>query len=625
MGPIKLVAIIGLIVIAATVGARGEDDAQGAAPDKDTDTVNLSHDLVRLGIASRNLPPDSPASDARPLLQAALLYVQSHPVRRLTVDRGTYYFLTPQNPQAYLSIRALSDLTMDLADSTVYFAGAYLQGFAIVDCQRVTLTRFHADFLDPPYTHVRLTAVDTLARSLDYTRLLHWPDPVTFNAITVPNEAIRPPVLWAMVFRNGAIVPGTSRMHVAQPIADGVLALTQDNTPWTQSATLATLRPGDTVVVAVRGGLPTVSVVSGDSIAISDATIHGSSGIAVLFQGSSHSTAERVQVVPRPDSGLIAANADGIHFTSSGPGNSIRHSFVTRTMDDALAIDSIDIATVVSQIGARQLNVTRTAFLRFPNGTAVNFIDPLTGAELSGATIVFQDPPDQATRPFGGPVSLTFDRDLPTLAPGFGMAQAAAAARGAGSSIADNVVRDIPFGRGVWIGGAEGVTIARNDIGHTSNGGIAVAQNTSPAASPVPPAHAIRIEDNVLRGSLAPAASGSGTAIAVGAILVETTTTKATFSPQPVNTDISIERNRIVDSGRSGIWVGDLDGGTIRGNVIRGWDEHPELPLFGVNAQTRAQLLQDFTQALVIHNSQHVRADDNVTIADPDHADGPER
>jgi hypothetical protein len=338
-------------------------------------TINLSHDLVRLGIASSNVRPDSPTIDARPLFQAALEYARSHPIDLITVDRGAYYFLTSQDSQAYLHLAALSGLTIDLADSTVYLAGAFVRGFELVNCVNVTLTRFRTDYVNPPYTHVRLTYVDPARRSLAYAKLPGWADPVTFNGLTTPFATTGPLELWAVVFRDGDIVPGTSRMHVVQPIANGVVELVQDNTPWTQSATLSTLNPGDTIVVTVRGGFGPVTVVGGDSVTISDATIQGSSAIAVLFISSRHSIADRVRVMPRPNSGLIASNADGIHFPSSGPDNHIRHSFVTRTLDDALAIDSRDIGTVVSQTGPRQVTVDRTNFLRFPDGTQVTFVD----------------------------------------------------------------------------------------------------------------------------------------------------------------------------------------------------------------------------------------------------------
>jgi hypothetical protein len=553
-------------------------------------------------------------TDARPLFQAALAYAKSHSVRLITLDHGAYYFLTPQTMEIYLQLFMLSNLTVDLADSTIFFAHPLLRGFVISNCTNVTLTRFSTKFLNQPYTHVRLTSVDPLRRSLSYATLPGWPDPVTFNGLTPPDPNTGPLVLWAMVFRNGDIVPATSRMHVAQPIVDGVLDLVQDNTPWTQSATLSTFNPGDTVVVTTRGGSGPVTTVDSDQVTISDVTIHGSSSIAVIFISSSHSVADRVRVTPRQYDGqsdLIASNADGIHFSSTGPDNHIRHSFVTRTMDDALAIESRDLATVLSQTGSRQLTVERTAFLRFPDGTPVTFIDPVTSVELSNAIVVAQTPADTTPPVFNGQVTLTFDRDLPTLDAGTGMGAADGPARGAGSSIEDNVVEGVPFGRGVWIGGADGVSVARNRIGHTSNGGIAVTSST--INFPTPPSHDIAIHDNLVRGSLGPAASGSGTQIAIGAIMVAPANNKGQFSASTPETNISVEHNRIVNSGRSGIWMDGINGVSITDNTILGWDRHPELPFFGVNTQTQVELQQDFKQPLVVHNSEAVETSGNVT------------
>jgi hypothetical protein len=573
-----------------------------------TSTLNLSRDLVQLGIASRNLPPDDPSVDARPLFEAAVQYVRTHPVERLTVDRGTYYFLTPQDAQTYLRFPSLSDLTVDLAGSKIFFAGAFLQGFTLANCDHVTLKNFDIDFLEPPYTQVQLMSVDPTARTLAYSALPNWRDPATFDNGSVPGESSTSLVLWAAAFRDGEIVPGTSRMQVAQPITSGRLNLVQDNTPWTQSATLATLEPGDTLVVTERGGQPPVLAFGGDSITISDGIVRGSSVIAVILNGVSHSTVDRVRVVPRQGA-LISANADGIHFVDAGSDNHIRHSFVTRTLDDALAIDELDPAMVVRQTGPRQINVTRRFFARFADGSRVDFVDPVSDREIPGATIIAQVPPDSGSPVFNGPVALTFDRDLPALGPGFGMVRADPEARGTGSSIEDNTVAEVSFGRGIWIAGSTGVTIARNRIGHSSNGGIVVAQNTT--SYPVPPARDIVVEDNLVDGSLGPMASGTGTQIAVGAIIVEATTSTGRFSPASANANISIVRNRVANSGRSGLWVGELDGGDIRDNVIARWDQHPELPLFGVDAQTRAQLLQDFAQPLVIHNSQNIDVRDN--------------
>ena len=287
------------------------------ATDAQAGAINMSHDLVRLGIASQNLAPNSPSLDARPLFQATLQYVQSHStITLVTLDRGAYYFHTPQKhitPKSptgyYLSLPSLANLTIDLTGSTIYFAHAFLHGFYLEDCQNVTLTNFKTDFLKPPYTYVQLEGIDPTARTLTYKKLPRWPDPKNFKA---PAEA--DVVLWAVAFRNGDIVPGTSRMNVAQPITSPVLSL---NTPlntahWTQSATLATLQPGDIIAVTQRGGGQPVRTYGGDSLRISHATIYGGSTMGVLFMMVSNSTAENVQVIPQTHLRQLQKNSFGL-------------------------------------------------------------------------------------------------------------------------------------------------------------------------------------------------------------------------------------------------------------------------------------------------------------------------
>src|ERR1700722_1583988 len=78
-----------------------EGSSKGTDHDERQSTLNLSRDLVRLGIASQNLVPDNPNLDARPLFQAALKYVAQHHTSILTVDHGSYYFLTSENAETY--------------------------------------------------------------------------------------------------------------------------------------------------------------------------------------------------------------------------------------------------------------------------------------------------------------------------------------------------------------------------------------------------------------------------------------------------------------------------------------------------------------------------------------------
>jgi hypothetical protein len=103
------------------------------------------------GIASQNLVPNNPSLDARPLFQAALQYVQSHSIQPLTLDSGSYYFLTYQQSNAILIFPNMSNLTIDLAGSTLYLPGPLLSGGLFVYySSQLTLQNFQIDYLNPP-------------------------------------------------------------------------------------------------------------------------------------------------------------------------------------------------------------------------------------------------------------------------------------------------------------------------------------------------------------------------------------------------------------------------------------------------------------------------------------------
>ena len=574
--------------------------------------LNMSHDLVALGIANQNLTPNNPALDARPLIQAAVDYVSSHSIQVLTLDKGAYYLLSAQQGNAVVIFGGLSNVTVDFAGSTFYFLGPLLQnGIVVYQCSSFTLTNFQTDFINPPYTHVRLTSVDVQNRLLAYETLSGWPDPSYFNNPPLPSGGWTIEGIWAAVFRNGAIVPGTTRMLVSRPITGNTLTLVQDGTPWTQSSTLATLQAGDTVVVTARGGGPPILVWEGDGITLSNITVYGSPTWAVNLQATSNTTVDGVRVMPRLGTGLIGSNADGIHFASVRLNNHIRNSYVTRTLDDAFVLDNQNAGIVVNQSGLRQLTVTRGGFLRFPNGTPVNFVDPVTTIESAGATIINQDPPDSNSPVFNGQVILTFDQDLPTLQAGVGMVYASAAMRGQGSTVEDNTAEDIYAGHGVWINGTIGVVVRRNVVRRTSVGGIGVSQDT--LANLSPPAHDVLIESNALESNLGPMAAGLGYQGNNAAIVVASTNNQAfSFATEPSNTNISILNNYIADSGMSGIWIGELNGGLIQNNRIIRWDRHPELPLW-IPPQYAAQAEEDRHVPIVIRYSSAVTNQNNTT------------
>jgi hypothetical protein len=571
-------------------------------------TLNLSHDLVPLGIASQNMTPDTPSLDAQPLFVAALTYVQNNPVQLLTADPGAYYFLTPLtvNPGVYVYFPTLSDLIIDFQGSTLYFKDGMKRGFDIENCQRLTLKNFTIDYLAPAYTQVQLTAIDPVQRTFTYTVMPGWADPKTFT-----DTGFGTPELLAVFFRNGALIPGTGLTIMSYPISGNTLSIEPSDTPpWTQTDVLSTLRPGDIVAVADDIGADPLDVVKCDSMLFTNIEIHGGIGAINLFDVS-NSTLDRIRVTPRPGA-LLGSASGGLMFFDPLQNNHIRNSYVTRTLDDALGMGSDPPATVVSQPGPRQLVVQRGGSDHIPNGTPVNFVPMGTALELNGGIVIAQDPPDSPDDVVDQvQTTLTFDRDLPSLSPGDQVFFASPELRGAGSTIEDNIVESIPYGRGVYIGGVENVVVQRNVIRGTSNAGIDVSEVSLLGGGGGAPSHGVIIQNNSVENVLGPQAAGSGgTGVSAAAIMVSSQDEYFDFVSQPANSNVSILNNYIAGSGRAGIWIGELNYGDVNNNVIVRWNQHPELQVFG-----DSPFPQDFAQPLVTRFSQNVNTSNNVMQA----------
>jgi parallel beta-helix repeat protein len=571
-----------------------------------TTQINLSHDLIRLGIAKQNLTPNTPTQDARPLFQAALKYAGKNQTQLITADQGAYYFLTPQYADRYLEIDNFNNLTIDLQGSDLYLANSFLMWFVAIDSNHITLTDFTLDIQNLPFTQVQLTGVS--GRNLTYTTLPNWPSPTAFNSAKLSDGT--QPDLFAMVFRNGSLIPQTNRLPINWPLSGNTLKVTAQDSPWTQPAVLQNYQPGDMVVLTARGGDAPILIEGGDSNVVAHVDVYSSSSFGIHFDTTSNSRVVGARVLPRPGTDrLISTNADGIHFSFTLAGNRVLSCYVGRTMDDGIAMNSPFLAIVNQQNSQQQIQVTRNFLAIFPNGLNVQFVSTTTGQIVSSAHIASQDPP-YADPPAGaGPVTLTLDRNLGTLPSGYGMIYGDTANRGAGSTIEGNTIEDVLAARGIYLGGVAGVTVQRNTIRRTNCGAIVAHEDLS--SYPVGPVQDIQILSNTIQNAIGPAAVGTGAVAAIGSVFV--LTTDSNFNPvtSTPNSNVTIANNTILDSGRDGIWVGNTSSGSVQGNQVIGYYEHPELAVWGINSQFQAQLLQDFKQAIVIRGSPGVTLGSN--------------
>jgi hypothetical protein len=589
MAPTKLLSVVLGLSLALSCSACA------AVP-----SINMSRDLVGLGIAKRNLAPNNPNLDARPLFQAALAYAAANSTGLITADPGAYYFLTPQMPDRYLQIDAYSNLTIDLAGSDLYLAQSEIIGFALIDCTNVTLSNFTVDNLQLPFTQVQLTGVSAPQGVLQYIAIPGWPSPTTFSAIRDPSGT--PESLSAVVFRNGQMIPGTAVLPIQRPLSEGTLQIVSSDSPWTQPAVLGTYQPGDIIVFMARGGEAPVLIEGGTGVAVTGVTVYSSAAIAVHLDNTQGALVDHVQVIPRPGTGrLISSNADGIHLSYALANNIVRFSTVERTVDDGIAINSPFLAFVTSQSGARKIVASRNFNSIFPNGLLVSFVDTSSGQIVGSAHIASQNPTYSDPLNNSGPVTLTFDQNLPTLANGSGMIFGDLANRGDGSIIQNNVVKNVVGARGIYLGGVAGVTVQANLIDHTDCGAIVIHQDLS--AYPVGPAININVLNNTIRSAIGPEAVGTGAIAAIASIFTLSTDLNFNFISGAPNSNVTITGNSIVNSGRGGIWVGNVNGGMVQNNSTLLFNQHPELAYWGVSTTVAKQLRLDSSQPIVVRSS----------------------
>jgi uncharacterized protein (TIGR03437 family) len=130
-----------------------------------------------------------------------------------------------------------------------------------------------------------------------------------------------------------------------------------------------------------------------------------------------------------------------------------------------------------------------------------------------------------------------------------------------------------------------------------------------------PPVQNLTITDNVLEANLGPAANGGGSVGSLASIQIVTTNNQGfAFGSVPTNSGITIKNNYIADSGRSGIWVGETNSGTLQNNLVIRWNQQSQLGILGISPP-QAQVLQDFAVAVVTQSDSSV-AETSDTISE---------
>jgi uncharacterized protein (TIGR03437 family) len=578
-------------------------------------TLNLSQDLVAKGVANSNMTPNQPALDSRPLLEAAVAYSQKNKVTLLTADPGAYYFLSLHNGLTHVLINAASNLTLDFHNSDLYFKTPGYSTILCTSCTGITLQNFTVDYLTLPFTQVTVTSVDSASRTIGFAPIAGYAQPSTFNNGLVPSGADS---FVGFIFRNGVPIYETGRMTVQTPVTGSSITFAA-GTAWSLPAAIAAIKPGDVFVYTDRGGPHTIHFDSAINCTVHNVSIYSGGGMGLTFPGAVNMRVDHVQVIPRPGTTrLISTDADGIHGTFAGPGNSISNNILRRTCDDSLAYDAPWVATISAKPNGATMMVQRYATLPIAVGDTVSFVDPTTEAVLGTAKVVSESPAfNKQTFTINETFSITLDQPPAGLALGVGVVNNDPMQHGNGSTMQNNLVQEGVFSRGIWLSGVSNINVHDNFVQRTSKTGIFVQQLNGGGALNGPSSN-ITINNNVVDNAInygGPSIGPIVTAASIHTVAEDTNADQVTTTP---HTGVVVTGNRVTNSPRTAIRLENVAGGDISNNIIQGYGLNTAMNLYLIPGccETMAQYLADFTMPLLMTNTKSITQSGNAITAD---------
>ena len=586
----------------------------GLAPLFAQTTLNMSQDLVRLGISPNNLVPNQPSLDAGPLFAKAMNYASANQIAKVIADPGSYYFMTGTGG-CYAPVP--SKILLDFQGSDLYFADPQITAVC-PNGVNIALQNFSIDYSQLPYTQVTVTSVDPAQQQVSFTVQPGWQRPSALNAL-----GYNP---YMTIYRANRVV--MSLLTIQTPFADDKATIvTAGPAGIDYRALVGQIRPGDIAVIAKSAGI----AVSGacDNCTFRNIRVYTAGTGATYLLGQSD-LFERFYVMPRPGTDRLRSSGnDGIHVGQTGPNSVIRLCRVIRNGDDGYSPISSKFGFMTKQLDQRTfavqgtpgayedgvesyylLNPTGTPL---PNGSTVQFERLSDGMILGNAVIVSQTAPQPVTgkRPNGasGPtnqVNLTFDRDLSSDYVGATVYSIDPNRRGGNLLLERNTVQQQVSGSGFNLYGLVNTTVRGNYVSRSAWSGVWIDSNTYDPYGDMPPSSGVTVTNNVIDRPNNWLTMIIDDAQFGGIQALEWLPSTRPMQVSPMQ-NVTISNNFIADPRRSAIWIGNTTGGSMSGNYMLNPNNDPQPQL---SSQPYGN--QFASNPMVVDTSQNISTGNNT-------------
>jgi hypothetical protein len=563
-------------------------------------TLNMSRDLVRLGIGSANMTPNQPSLDSGPLFNNAVQYAQTNQIGKVVADPGAYY-LASSVPGAAVNLYQVDNMTIDLQGADLYVTNPLSSAIGLANSTNTILQNFTIDHNPPSFTQVDVVSVDPLKAQVGFTAQPGWQDPNTFNNVVQSAGG----TVEVHIFRNGQPAPGLARLWAQIPISGNTITIF-DPTGFGTASVLALIRPGDVAVLAMRTGGALLVVNGCTGCSIRNITTYSNKGAGVNVGNSQSTVLERVYAIPRPGTDSLVSNF-GIILSASGvSNNTVRLSRAIRTLDDGLSFVVFVDGVVQSQPSGRTLVIQEITGSNLPgiiepDGSTVAF-EVSDGTILATAVTTSHIAAPTVTSPYQ--VTFNFDRDLPRNLVGTMMFSTNPNWRGANTVMERNAVEEQSVCcRGVSIWGLMNSVFRGNYVYRSAMTGVQLYQHLIAGDWVVPPVVNLSVSHNVIDDTNR-VHDNFFTYEAGG---IETFAESAQVMTASPHQEIAIGGNFIADPKRSAVWVLNTNGGSVNGNYFLNPNNYSDA------ARLPPPLNADADhQPVAVHISQNVSASNNT-------------
>jgi hypothetical protein len=543
-------------------------------------------------------------------LQQDILAAISRGDHHFTIPPGDYRF--EPSSLAQLRLHAVSDFTIDAAGATFWFYPFQrLDGLLLDECHGVTVRGLTIDYHITPYPQGVICGIDAKAGSIDFQL-----DPGYSTPFDLPGHLLNAKILFFDA--SGNLLE--ARLNWAKEVQDlghGRYRVFSKRPSLVQS--MQDLPSGAKLVLAGRTMRMAINLNACSACTLENITIYASPHMAMTELSGDGNTYRNCHIVRRPGTNrLLACNADVFHSSGARHGPTVEQCEFSWSGDDLINVHGF-FSMVAAQDGPNEVTLLSQIEPGFPVGTRLRFYDYSSLAAIGESTVLesteITDPAQvQAAQAVILARKLAYLKPLRVI-----RVRLAAPVKAVPTSIVTDdsraaqgtIIRDCylhdTIARGMLLKAGGGL-IENNHIVNAGIASIGIADDLHFMEGPFSANITIR-GNRIERSGWNDRLSREDWNYLIGAITV-TSELDSGLPPAPVNEQIEITGNTIIDSADCGIFISNLIHGVIRDNQISGaWSKQP----FGTGTRMRLPAVRS---AVVVAESQAIDLENN-TVSHP--------